>query len=218
MKAKLIMWSFFSRLGRIAVATWLIPVFLVICITAENAAARNPYRKAFFQAYPEAKNSVLDNVPSHSGHCGVCHYDFGGSGPKNPYGVAVEGTDRSKEAILGLGGFDSDGDGFTNETEITDTTTFTNTPTFPGLTPANLGSVSNVDTADIQLHLVPSTGSDTTPPSVTVLVPNGGETYVGNTGTTVQWVAGDASGIAAVDLHVSLDNGATYKPIALGLS
>jgi hypothetical protein len=191
---------------------------VVICITAENTAARNPYRKAFFQAYPEAKNSVLDNVPSHSGHCGVCHYDFGGSGPKNPYGVAVEGTDRSKEAILGLGGFDSDGDGFTNETEITDTTTFTNTPTFPGLTPANLGSVSNVDTADIQLHLVPSTGSDTTPPSVTVLVPNGGETYVGNTGTTVQWVAGDASGIAAVDLHVSLDNGATYKPIALGLS
>ena len=63
-----------------------------------------------------------------------------------------------------------------------------------------------------------STGSDTTPPSVTVIVPNGGETYVANTGTTVQWIAGDASGIAGVDLYVSLDNGATFKPVALGLS
>ncbi len=157
-------------------------------------------------------------MPSHSGHCGVCHYDFGGSGPKNPFGIAVEGTDRSKDAILGLGGFDPDDDGFTNETEITDTATFTNTPTFPGLTPANIGNVSNVDTADIQNHLVPSTGSDTTPPSVTVIVPNGGETYIGNSGATVQWIAGDVSGIAAVDLYVSLDNGATYKPIAVGIS
>ncbi|MHC4397854.1 MAG: hypothetical protein ACYS1A_19590 [Planctomycetota bacterium] len=52
MKPKLIIWSFSTRPGRIAVATWLIPVFSVICITAENATARNPYRKAFFQAYP----------------------------------------------------------------------------------------------------------------------------------------------------------------------
>lgn len=193
-------------------------ILLAIFITVEPAQARNPYRKAFFQAYPSAKGSVLDDVPSHSGHCGVCHYDFGGSGPKNPYGVAVEGTDRSKEAILGLGGFDSDGDGFTNATEITDTVTFTNTPTFPGLTPANVGSISNVDLADIQLHLVPSTGGDTTPPSVTVIVPNGGETYVANTGTTVQWIAGDASGIAGIDLYVSLDNGTTFKPIALGIA
>ena len=197
---------------------WLILVLLVICANAERTQARNPYRKTFFQAYPSAKNSVLDDVPSHSGHCGVCHYDFGGGGLKNPYGVAVDATDRSKDAMLGLGVDDSDGDGFTNETEITDTATFSNTPTFPGLTPANLGSVSNVDTADVQLHLVPSTGSDTTPPSVTMLVPNGGETYVGNTGTTVQWVAGDAGGIAAIDLYISLDNGSTYKPIALGLS
>jgi hypothetical protein len=191
---------------------------LAVCITADHAHARNPYRKAFFQAYPSAKGSVLDDVPSHAGHCGVCHYDFGGSGPKNPYGEAVAATDRSKTAILSLGGFDSDSDGFSNETEITDTSTFSNTPTFPGLTPANLSSVSNVDTADIQTHLVPSTGGDTTPPTVAVILPNGGETYVANTGETIEWIAGDASGVAAIDLHVSLDNGATFKPIVLGLS
>ena len=194
-------------------------IFLNILITAEQAQARNPYRKAFFQAYPGAKNSVLDSVPSHAGHCGVCHYDFSGGGTRNPFGLAVEATsNRDKDDILNLEGLDSDGDGFSNGTEITDTTTFSNTPTFPGLTPANVSSVSNVDVPEIQNHLVPSTGSDTTPPSVTLIVPNGGETYIGNSSTTVQWIAGDASGIAAIDLYVSLDNGATYKPVALGLS
>jgi len=190
----------------------------VLAVTPQNARARNPYRKAFFQAYPQANNTVLDDVPSHAGHCGVCHYDFGGGGPRNLYGQAVEATpNRDQADILSLDGLDSDGDGFDNGTEITDTITFDNTPTFPGLKPSNVGSVSNVDLADIQYHLVPSTGSDTTPPSVTVLVPNGGETYIANTETTVQWIAGDAGGIAGIDLFVSLDNGATFDPVALAL-
>lgn len=181
--------------------------------------ARNPYRKAFFQAYPSANGSVLDSVPSRAGHCGVCHYDFSGGGARNLYGLAVEATpSRDESDILGLDGLDSDSDGFSNGIEITDTATFSNTPTFPGLTPANLSSVSNVDTADIQNHLVPTTGADTTPPSVTLIIPNGGETYIGNNSAAAQWIAGDASGIAAIDLYLSLDNGATYKPIALGLS
>ncbi len=192
---------------------------LTVLITTEQARARNPYRKAFFQAYPQAKGSVLDNVPSHAGHCGVCHFDFSGGGTRNPYGLSVEATtNRDKDDILGLDGLDSDGDGFNNGIEITDTATFSNTPTFPGLTPANLSNVSNVDTADIQGHLVPSTGSDTTPPTVAVIAPNGGETCVGNTSFTIQWIAGDTSGIAGIDLYISLDNGATYKAVALGLS
>ncbi|MHC4623898.1 MAG: multiheme c-type cytochrome [Planctomycetota bacterium] len=197
----------------------IVSLLWALAIMPQNAHARNPYRKAFFQAYPQAKNSVLDDVPSHAGHCGLCHFDFSGGGARNPYGLAVEATpNRDQADILGLDGLDSDSDGFTNGTEITDTTTFSNTPTFPGLTPANVGSTSNVAVADIQNHLVPSTGSDTTPPSVTVIVPNGGETYVGNTSATVQWIAGDASGIAGIDLYVSLDNGVTFKPVALGLS
>jgi hypothetical protein len=193
-------------------------ILLAIGIASNNAQARPGIRTAFFNVYPDAVGTTIETVPSQPGHCGVCHYDFKGKGPKNPYGEAVAATDKSESAILGLDGYDSDGDGFSNGTEITDTVTFTNTPTFPGLTPANVGSVLQVDVSEIQDHLVPSTGSDTTPPSVTVLVPNGVETYVGNTSTTVQWVAGDASGIAAIDLYISLDNGATYKPVALGLS
>ncbi|UCG33554.1 MAG: hypothetical protein JSU68_02760, partial [Phycisphaerales bacterium] len=191
---------------------------LILVSISQTAEARNPYRRAFFQAYPQAKNTVLDDVPSHSGHCGVCHFDFGGGGTRNPYGLAVEATDRSSAAIAGLGGLDSDGDGFTNDTEILDTANFGNTPTFPGLKPAILSSVSNVDTADIQGHLVPSTGSDTTPPAVTLIAPDGGQTLTANQPTTVEWIAGDTSGIAAIDLYISLDDGATFKPVALSLS
>ncbi|MBU0637298.1 MAG: cytochrome c family protein [Planctomycetes bacterium] len=197
----------------------IITVAGVVCLGVLVAEARNPIRREFFKAYPGANNTVLDNVPSHDSHCGVCHYDFAGGGARNPYGLAVEGTpNQSKDEILGLGPLDSDGDGFSNDIEITDTFNFTNTPTFPGLTPANVGQVSNVDLADIQPYLVPSTGSDTEPPDVTVLVPNGGEVLVGNTGTTVQWFATDESGIAGIDLYVSLDNGGTWGPEALGLA
>jgi len=202
-----------GRMGVVALAAGIGMMF------ADLAEGRNPYRKEFFKAYPSANNTVLDNVPSHSGHCGVCHFDFGGGGPRNLYGLAVEATpNRDKADILSLDPNDSDGDGFSNGTEITDEATFANTPTFPGLKPANVNQVGNVDLADIQGHLVPSTGSDTTPPDVTLIAPDGGETLVGNTSTSVQWIAGDVSGIAGIDLYLSDDNGATFKPIALGLS
>ena len=209
-----------KRLARRAVigpACVCAAVATVVQISAERAEARNPYRSNFFDAYPSAVGTAIETVPSHPTHCGVCHFDFGGGGTRNPYGLAVEATDRSTAAILGLGGLDSDGDGFSNDIEITDLANFVNTPTFPGLTPSIVGQVSNVDLADIQNYLVPSTGGDTTPPSISLTAPNGGETYVANSGNTVEWVASDASGIAGIDLYVSLDNGATFKKEAQGL-
>jgi len=191
---------------------------LVICFISEQSQARNPYRKNFFDAYPSAVGTRLDTLPSNADHCGVCHYNFDGGGARNLFGQAVEATDRSVSAILGLDGFDSDSDGFTNGTEITDIANYTNTPTFPGLTPANVSNVSNVDLSDIQDYLVPATGADTTPPSVTVIDPNGGETLVANSATTVQWTASDASGIAGISLYISLDNGSTYDVVAMGIS
>ncbi|MCA9244316.1 MAG: hypothetical protein KDA32_10200 [Phycisphaerales bacterium] len=184
-----------------------------------SAVARPPYRSNFFDAYPSAVGTVLDNVPSHSTHCGVCHYDFDGGGALNPYGLAVQATDHSVAAILSLGGGDHDGDGFSNDVEITDTVNYINTPTFPGLTPANVGSAFNVNLADIQDYLVPSQGGDVTPPVVTVIAPNGGQMLVANASTTVQWTATDVdSGVAVVNLYVSLDGGATYAPVALALT
>jgi len=104
--------------------------FVLLLVFVADAFGRNPYRRNFFDAYPSAVGTVLDDVSSSAGHCGVCHYDFSGGGARNPYGLAVEGTDRSVSAIAGLGASDSDSDGFSNETEITDTLTYINTPTF----------------------------------------------------------------------------------------
>lgn len=201
-------------------------VLMFAILFGVNAYGRNNIRDAFFGVYPNAVGTTIETVPSQVNHCGACHYDFTGGGTRNLYGQRLEevmpdfGNNKNgkKQAVQSIENEDPDGDGFSTLTEVTDLFTFSNTPTFPGLTPANLVSVSNVDSTEIQTHLVPSSGSDTTPPSVTVIVPNGTESYTANSSTTVQWIAGDASGIAAIDLYVSLDNGANYKPIAKGLS
>jgi hypothetical protein len=194
-------------------------IVFTLCF-AFNAQARNKIRNNFLAAYPNADGTVLTDVPSQPGHCGICHYDFTGAGTRNPYGVAVGNTaSQSTEEILSLDGLDSDGDGFSNGVEITDTLNYSNTPTFPGLKPSNVGSVVNVDVADIQSNLVPSAGSDTTPPEVTVIDPNGGEVITANAPYTVQWIAtDDDTGVASITLYVSLDNGSTFSLVAQSLS
>lgn len=204
-------------------------VFVLLCylgFSAERAFARPKFRDAFFTVYPSAVGTVLDDVPSNSGHCGVCHFDFNGGGTRNPHGIDVgnalplypNNAQGYQDAIWSIRNNDPDGDGYSTFVEVTDITNYTNTPTFPGLTPGNVGSATNVSIADIQDFLVPSSGGDTTPPVVTVIAPNGGEVLTANTATTVQWTATDDSGISGVSLYVSLDNGATYSPVALGIS
>jgi hypothetical protein len=123
-----------------------------------------------------------------------------------------------QDAIWSIRDLDPDADGFSTLIEVTDVVTYVNTPTFPGLTPGIVGSVTHVDVAEIQDYLVPTEGGDTTPPDVTVIAPNGGEILVANTSTTVEWMASDDSGISGINLYVSLDNGVTYDPVALGLT
>jgi hypothetical protein len=202
---------------------------LVLClvIPARKVHARANIRSAFFESYPGAVGTEIETVPSQPGHCGVCHYDFTGSGPKNPYGVRLaevlpdfkNNPNGRKAAVQSIENEDPDSDGFNTLTEVTELATFYNTPTFPGLTPANVTQVINVTVTDIQQHLVPSTGVDINEPNVVLLSPNGGETLTANTAFTIEWTATDAEGsIAGVYLYVSLDNGSPYTPIALGIS
>jgi hypothetical protein len=204
--------------------TPLVPL-VALLVPIQSLQARPNIRDAFFTDYPNAVGTVLDSVPSHTTHCGVCHYDFSGGGTRNPYGASIEAAlpnfpntaQGRQQAILSVENLDADADGFSAVIEVTDTVDFVNTPTFPGLTPANVGNVVNVALTDIEDYLVPSTGSDTTPPSVTVLYPNGGEVLVGDAAATVQWQATDASGIARVDLLLSDDDGATFRTLAEGI-
>ena len=195
---------------------------LLLSLSPQESVARPTIRTAFFQVYPSAVGTRLDNLPSNSGHCGVCHFDFNGSGPRNFYGNAVKARidlgSNFVAAIQALRGLDSDSDGYTTDTEVTNRLPYVNMPTFPGLTPANVSQVLNVSLGEVQPYLVPSTGVDTTPPTVAVTFPNGGQSFTGNRATSVTWTATDASGIAGVSLYLSLDQGATYQPIALSLA
>jgi len=195
-------------------------IVIIVMLTLNVAIfAKNPYRKEFFNAYPQAEDTMLDSLLSNDEHCGLCHNDFNGGGARNLFGLDVEETDKSAAAILALGTEDSDKDGFSNDTEILDIANFQNTPTFPGFNANNLNLVSNVDTAEIEYNLTPSTGSDTTDPEVTVIYPNGGQVLVGNTSEIIEWSAEDPNGgVAGIDIYLSLDNGISFSPIALGIA
>ena len=116
----------------------------LLALAVPDSTARNPIRRTFFDTYPVAEGTQLDDLPSSKGHCGVCHFDFDGGGPRNAYGLQVEvGLNNglsNLDAILAVDGEDSDADGYTNSVEASDVTTFPNTPTFPGLSLANYGN------------------------------------------------------------------------------
>lgn len=195
----------------------------LVLLAAAASEARNPMRRTFFtDAYPQTQGSVLDNLPSSSGHCGLCHYAFGGGGARNPYGSAIEtgllGGLNNLQAILAAGPADSDADGYTSTVEITDTVNYVNTPTFPGYSGANVHLVTGVNQADLVGILTPTTGVDTDPPVVLVTRPVGSEAFAANSLETVTWTADDPSGIAMVEILHSDDGGATWKKVAAGLA
>jgi len=193
---------------------------MLFTLILADAQARPPIRKAFFSVYSAEVGSRLDDLPSNSGHCGVCHYDFNGGGPRNWYGVSVQVaipvTSTYEEAIMSVAGLDADADGYTSEIEITDNlANFLNTPTFPGLTSADTTLVLNVDLADIRDYLTPYGSNDTIPPVVTVLTPAGSENFDAMTVQSVTWTATDASGVAFVNIDLSDDGGTTFKPVGV---
>lgn len=193
----------------------------LVLLPIGSAQARNPIRQSFFNAYPAAVGSRLDNLPSISGHCGVCHYQFTGAGPRNLYGQRVEqalpnfpNTDAGRQqALHSIEALDSDLDGYAQLVEITDLVHYTNTPTFPGLNATNVSQVSGVALSDIMPYLVPS-GPDTQPPVVTVLSPNGGQVWTGGSQQNVTWTATDNTGVAAVDLFYRDGASAPWTMIA----
>lgn len=194
---------------------------LLLLGVVASVEGRPPIRRAFFNVYPGAETTRLDDLVSNAKHCGVCHLDFDGGGPRNAYGFAVETAINSglyaseEDAILAIQNADSDNDTYSNLTEITDFLGFTNTPTFPGLTDADLGAVSNVDTAEISAHLTPTGATDVTPPVVTLSSPLGGEVYAANSTHAVTYAATDDVGVIDVDVALSTDGGLNWKPVAL---
>jgi len=73
-----------------------------------TAYAETAYKTSFENTYPAAKGSPIDA-------CTLCHPS--GSGPRNPYGTAYGNSGHNFKTIESL---DSDGDTFSNITEIKD--------------------------------------------------------------------------------------------------
>ncbi len=86
----------------------------------------------------------------------------------------------------------------------------------------NGGARTDVDVRDVLAPRDPATITvaigvvdlDQTPPAVSVLQPAAGEAGTLGDPQAVRWTATDASGVVAVDLHLSRDGGATY-PVVL---
>lgn len=199
---------------------------MVLLASAPAAHAYPFVRSAFFQAYPNAVGTRLDLRADNTQHCGVCHFDFNGGGPRNPYGQALgevlwqyPNTPEGRiAAILSIEDLDADGDGFTTAEEMASDPDFPNTPTFPGLYAANVNSTSNIDVGYIIDYLTPAAAGDETPPVVTVLSPAGGEALGSSTALNIEWTATDDSGsVVAVSIFASFDGGTNWRPIALGL-
>jgi hypothetical protein len=203
--------------AKLAVVIVLAAVACLLVSTA-TVSARNPIRRTFFDVYPVAEGTQLDNLPSNAGHCGVCHFDFDGGGPRNPYGLSVEvGLNNgltNLDAILAVDGDDSDADGFINSVEASEVVLFTNTPTFPGLRLGNYTSALNVAHEELEPYLTPGGSSDTTAPVVTVNSPNGGESINAHSYYAIGYTATDDSGISHVNVYLSDDSGATWERMA----
>jgi hypothetical protein len=220
----------------------ILPAVLLPALST-SIQARPEFRDGFFYGYRDNGYLIQDYMltpPSHPGgsdkmDCLLCHWDPKGGGPRNPHGVRVqdviEGIDEKDTAALGAAMWgirneDPEGDTYSTFIEVTDHLPnggqdYTNTPTFPGLSAANVGSVKmdDLEPADIDFlyaKLVPEgTTPDTTPPVLAVIHPNGGESLTAHGTTTIQWTVSDGeSGVAGVDIYLSLDNGATFAPLA----
>lgn len=200
---------------------------VVVALSALAAPAMGfPYiRQAFFNAYPKAVGTRLDRRADNTQHCGVCHFDFNGGGPRNPYGQLVEAalpnfpdTPQGRiDAILSIENEDPEPDGFSAVVEITDGS-YANTPTFPGLYAANVGQTSNIDIAEIIDYLTPADPNDTTPPAVSVISPPAGAQIGSSSAVSIQWTATDDSGsVVSVSIFVSFDGGASFSPIVLSI-
>jgi beta-lactamase superfamily II metal-dependent hydrolase len=61
-----------------------------------------------------------------------------------------------------------------------------------------------------------NSGADSVVPTVSLLSPNGGETLAAGAQASITWSAADNVGVTTVDVAYSLDDGATWNPLASG--
>ena len=130
------------------------------------------YATSFKSTYPSSPLSSLSTVSGQAGNlCTVCHGASGGT--RNTYGSAYAGAGHVFSTIQNA---DSDGDTFSNITEI-------NAGTFPG------NAASKPATADV------------TAPTVSISAPANGSTFTTAQTVAINATAADAVGVTKVEFY-----------------
>src|SRR5271157_5246805 len=129
-------------------------ILLVLAAGYGTAHAYSSYLSAFLSAYPSAASTQLNT-------CGLCHINFAGGGPRNPYGIDFANASIGNHTFnAALAARDSDGDGYTNIVEI-------NAGTFPGdptSHPSSGGTQTDTIPPVVTVFTIPTTSNSLTVP------------------------------------------------------
>ena len=85
-----------------------VAVLLTVLLSTSRTAGFQNIGSAFVAVYPDAVGTVVETVLSHTRHCGVCHYSFGGRGPRSFCGIwladgaTTPDTYRTNRRVQGL--------------------------------------------------------------------------------------------------------------------
>ncbi len=135
-----------------------IMLFWLLLMASPSLAAYSSHQNDqdvnnFLAVYPFARSTKLDDCAlCHQGgrigtksynSCDYCHQTYGLQAPHgdilltlNPYGSAYNNAGKSQQALIDIGGADSDGDGSPNTVEINALAFPGASADYPGLTPA----------------------------------------------------------------------------------
>jgi len=97
--------------------------------------------------------------------------------------------------------------------------TIPNAPTSQALvrvTATDFALNAGVDVSNGVFTIFVPSAPDTTPPTVQVLRPNGGEMFIEGASEAITWNATDDVGVTSVDIEYTTDFGGLWKPIASG--
>ena len=125
---------------------WIPVLIILLLVGCGNANAFSSYLTSFLSTYSGTSSSGLNT-------CGLCHINPAGGGTRNSYGDAYANAAHNFKTIEPL---DSDGDSYTNLTEI-------NAGTFPGDATSHPGSSGSDKTAPTIISFsIPSTSTSLT--------------------------------------------------------
>lgn len=176
---------------------------LVVYHVDENVMGRTFWR-------PNEAECVDSGVYQGETNCDCSSLPANPSNGERWYGISVEQADGTYGLELGTsGGYWQDFySSATGATTFDDASTPNSSSYYSHYSCTGLAAATNIQEIGqyVTLDLTP----DAVEPTVTVLYPDGGESFAGGETYTCTWSASDNLGVDYVDIYVSLDGGSSY--------